>query len=118
MNRDRSLPALACDVCPTPGVCCKDMHLSNAGGGAALSFWIDEGGSRLMALVQMAKEALPFIPLEGEPGEHEGRRYIYFRVACPELRGDGRCGIYEHRPALCRSYQAGDDALCVHGKKG
>lgn len=27
---------------------------------------------------------------------------------------DGRCGDYENRPALCRSFEPQSEALCVH----
>lgn len=32
---------------------------------------------------------------------------------CPKLQPGGRCGIYETRPMLCRTYQAGSDRLCA-----
>lgn len=110
-----NLPAVACDVCPKPGSCCQDLHLSTENG-SLLSLWVDEGGSRLKALVMMAERGLPFLPNEGELGEVDGRKFAYFSVSCPELQGDGRCGIYQHRPQLCHDYKPGQDALCVYGR--
>jgi len=37
----------------------------------------------------------------------DGQWYIQINRRCRELRPDNRCGIYEHRPAICRGYQAG-----------
>lgn len=33
---------------------------------------------------------------------------------CPELLPNGRCGIYENRPELCRKFEEGSEPLCVH----
>ncbi len=30
--------------------------------------------------------------------------YLMFRSRCSHLQADGRCGIYERRPAICRDY--------------
>jgi len=49
---------------------------------------------------------LPFIP---EVVNEHG----YWIFNCPVLGPDGRCGDYENRPATCRSYEPGVDALCV-----
>ena len=34
--------------------------------------------------------------------------------SCDALQTDGRCGIYETRPKLCRDFKPGSDPLCVH----
>jgi Fe-S-cluster containining protein len=52
---------------------------------------------------------LPFRPIAGSMTA-EGWRYW-----CPALdRSTGRCTIYDNRPELCRSYNAGRDNLCIH----
>jgi Fe-S-cluster containining protein len=50
---------------------------------------------------------LPFVPAHQHP---DGR----WDWSCTQLQKDGRCGIYEDRPQLCRTYAAGSDPLCVH----
>lgn len=30
--------------------------------------------------------------------------YVEFRTRCKELQEDNRCGVYDHRPDLCQSY--------------
>jgi Fe-S-cluster containining protein len=38
----------------------------------------------------------------------EGEWYAQFTTRCSNLLPDGRCGIYEQRPAICREYKAGE----------
>lgn len=38
----------------------------------------------------------------------EGDWYVQFQARCKNLQMDNRCGIYDHRPALCREYEPGD----------
>jgi Fe-S-cluster containining protein len=58
---------------------------------------------------------MPFLPLpEPEYGELDGKKYANYKVSCPELLPHGRCGIYEHRPQLCKDYAPASDALCVY----
>lgn len=33
--------------------------------------------------------------------------------SCKNLTPEGRCGDYENRPELCRTYEPGQDLLCV-----
>lgn len=33
---------------------------------------------------------------------------------CTQLQPNGRCGIYENRPQLCRDFAPGEGPLCVH----
>jgi Fe-S-cluster containining protein len=50
---------------------------------------------------------LPFMPLYKRP-------MGVWRFWCPVLDiKTGRCGDYENRPALCKSYRAGSDTLCA-----
>ena len=37
--------------------------------------------------------------------------YLMFRTPCLHLQPDGRCGIYEHRPQICRDY---DNDYCEY----
>lgn len=37
------------------------------------------------------------------------------RLVCTHLGKDGRCGIYEHRPMICRLFGAVQDLQCGHG---
>lgn len=34
----------------------------------------------------------------------KGRWFVLFQTPCSKLLSDGRCGIYEHRPRICRAY--------------
>ena len=38
----------------------------------------------------------------------DGKWYLEVLKDCMELTGDGRCGIYEGRPDICREYEAGE----------
>lgn len=99
---DRSLPVVPmCEACPEPGRCCRSFWLSTSGNGF-------EFKTALHALVDMAVRFFPFIPVE------KSETCDQYLFACVELRHDGRCGIYEHRPQLCRDYQIGDDPMCVY----
>lgn len=67
---------------------------------------------------RLAAAGLPFDPLS--PGmlhrSPEGDPVLIWMFACRALTPTGRCGIYETRPAICRTYEAASDGLCVqHG---
>ena len=34
--------------------------------------------------------------------------------SCPKLGPNGRCTIYKDRPELCKTYEPGNDMMCVH----
>jgi len=93
-----------CDTCRAPGHCCKGFALSLA---FSASNWRQEAES------VMADKKLPFVPVrpiwhpEAEPGDTA----VIFD--CTKLGPDGRCTIYDSRPALCASYEPGYDGLCV-----
>lgn len=38
----------------------------------------------------------------------EGEWYVQMATSCQNLLPDGRCGIYETRPQICREYKAGE----------
>ena len=45
--------------------------------------------------------------------DHEGDWYVEFESVCERLRADGRCGLYERRPRICRRYGTGE-ARCEY----
>jgi Fe-S-cluster containining protein len=109
------MPSL-CDKCYAPGACCKFLYLNlqEAGGGP----WMTEVSHEAVADIdrQLDLNVLPFEfigwvwlhkydgePLRGVP-----------MFNCPQLLPNGRCGIYEDRPALCRNFEEGSEPLCVH----
>lgn len=110
-----------CDQCAVPGMCCREIRLSTsyiAG---------PEGTTALEALAWLAacvpsegELGLPFLPLRRElhplgiplgwtdcPVVHE---WVF---SCPILAPDGRCGDYENRPNLCRTFEPGTDEPCA-----
>lgn len=95
-----------CDVCLNPGACCRDFIVSSFGG--------ETGKARPQEPMSLEKAehlvlsmGLPFTPSRQQDGG-------IWRFSCLALQHDGRCGIYEDRPGLCRSYVAGSDGLCAH----
>lgn len=112
----KALALPMCEVCSDPGKCCRRLHLD---GPRDLYFW-KYLGTPLYALVKMAEMWLPFLPIEPleyevEPSEggakQQARSFFY---SCVELRPNGRCGIYEDRPQLCRDFEPGSNPLCVY----
>lgn len=100
-----------CDKCFDPGRCCKLMNLSQKSGDA-LTVWTD-----IDIPAQAIEHGLPFEPVAklGEwTDEKTGRPYAEFHWRCTKLLPNGRCGIYEDRPNLCRSFEPLTDQLCVH----
>jgi Fe-S-cluster containining protein len=60
---------------------------------------------------------LPFVPLEVWGrwiDEESGRTYSAYWYRCSNLLPNGRCGDYDNRPGLCRSFEPASDPLCVH----
>jgi Fe-S-cluster containining protein len=102
----------ACDTCPKPGACCTDFSLNI--GRLPKDDW------QTAAARKMRAHNLPFIPLrlaitgqetDGQPAEFDGR--VMIRFTCPLVTPEGRCGDYENRPQLCRTYQPKQDMLCA-----
>ncbi len=107
-----------CDICPKPGNCCKKLTLST-GPGEYITFWKDDGFAAAEA--RMEEWKLPFVPIEINhtfTDDQTGSEYVDYYYSCPKLLPNGRCGIYDDRPALCRSYQPGADGLCVFHANG
>ena len=76
-----------CAVCR--GACCEDI------------------------LVPVDPEALDELTVEwlsarGEMVVWADRPHVRLRAPCPHLK-DGRCGVYERRPLVCRAYVMGGD---------
>jgi len=103
-----------CSICPKPGDCCKDFRLYQKG--EIKTFWKDEGIWPVFDFLRDMR--LPFNPktIDTENINEEGKAYISWLFDCPKLLPDGRCGIYDDRPVLCRRFIAGTDTLCVFGK--
>ena len=105
--------------CTQCGKCCHDLRLPLSLAEAAA--WLRRGGD-----IALFCEAIPW-PVEppDSDGQAMHKRRLSFPVmcgelpvrvivtvvatfdgACPNLQADGRCGIYEQRPRVCRIYPA------------
>lgn len=101
-----------CDTCAQPGRCCFGFMLN---GGS----WPTFRTTALEVLAELASAypendppeiGLPFLPLYRRPGDG------VWRFWCPHLDRSGRCGDYENRPKLCRSFEPASDRLCIYWK--
>ena len=98
----------ACDACLKPGHCCRRIALGHP----------DFCGTREKAQAKLDEQArvhedrdqaFPFVLTDQVPlGDRK-----FWRCDCTALGADGRCTVYERRPALCRLYEPGSDDLCV-----
>lgn len=96
-----NLTAFSCDTCSKPGHCCKGFGLNTSNNDPlGISMELMQNGLTMFELVQTVE------PQEGQRIKH------LFR--CTMLEPDGRCGIYESRPKLCRDYKPGSDPMCVY----
>lgn len=110
-----------CNWCPEPGHCCKKFQLSAPGNGeygTNFSFWKgDRDGTlaRRDAEAELERRGVPFVihSVDEEWRTERGHHFVRFYFCCPELLPSGRCGIYEERPDLCRSFIPGSDDLCL-----
>lgn len=104
--------ALACDHCPKPGACCQHIPIIERG-----AYWTESTHpTALHVLVAIAASPqlhldglaapLPFLPLQIDG-------LGIWRLRCPELTDEGRCGIYDRRPWLCSHFQPGESAICA-----
>lgn len=111
----------ACSYCAKPGHCCQRFYLYV--NSQPLTFWKD---SWQADAEQWIKEVdLPFRP-DGVSGEYrvpisspvqpgDGREYVTLVFGCPHLTDQGRCGIYDARPSVCRMFSPGESPLCILG---
>ena len=97
-----------CNVCPKPGVCCNNFILGGGEERFPVESWRENAEALLVAW------GLPFTVL-GErtrimdaDGEH-----VVPEFGCTHVTGEGRCGIYNERPATCRTFVPGTDELCA-----
>jgi Fe-S-cluster containining protein len=106
----------SCTLC---GRCCHGLRLPL--GLAEARTWLSEGGT-----VELFCEAIPWpqeMPADDGMAQHKRKRSFpaasgslpvrvivsllaSFPGACPNLRSDMTCGIYERRPMACRIYPA------------
>jgi Fe-S-cluster containining protein len=93
-----------CDRCISPGACCKRLVLS---GPFAAPMSLERAEHLLIDPDWFPQTKGVFRPGNQLPN---GRWEFW----CTALKSDGRCGIYEDRPQLCRDYRPGADGLCVH----
>lgn len=99
-----------CDRCAAPGMCCKAFFLS-------MSFPVGSLPASVSAVVEQNMGPHPFTPLrritlrEGYNPDADVEHWLF---GCSALQPDGRCGVYDKRPQLCRDYTAGQDPMCVH----
>ena len=106
-----------CDTCGDPGHCCRVITLNHY-----FPTTITIGG----VLEFLQTHGLPFEPIEpwlsedysdevnshGWPAPKEGKDL--WKLSCPLLTAEGRCGDYENRPHACRAYEPKSTALCFH----
>ena len=95
-------PETKCDACPT-SICChyitQEIETPKSRYDFDFLLWqISHKG------VQVYKD--------------EGSWYLLFETTCRHLQKDGRCGIYEKRPQVCRDHSNDwcemDEPLSVH----
>jgi len=122
-----SLPARLCDVCRSPGACCKNFQLN-------ISFWDDKDiheqwqhkllefgavvtGNGVHGNDGVHGEMSQFVPAKSSEqhwlDEESGRTYSRWGFMCKALQPNGLCGMYDKRPRVCRDYKEGSDKLCV-----
>lgn len=105
-----------CDKCYAPGRCCTRIQITNVLGEPAGY----ESLYGLKHVTQQIREEMPtskFVAIKKIPGTDgffEDIPVAQYIFDCEALQPNGRCGIYETRPNVCRKYEAASDSLCVH----
>ena len=105
-----------CDKCYDPGRCCKHLGFYTESGGE-ITFWSDEPlDTQLRDRLEEEDVIQPFVLKDKKATykDENGREYFVGIYSCTQLLPNGRCGAYENRPILCRTFIEGDDPLCVH----
>ncbi|MCK5607556.1 YkgJ family cysteine cluster protein [Candidatus Pacearchaeota archaeon] len=109
---DPLIPKVDCmRDCPDLGHCCKRFVLTT------FSFPpFDEGRSLKGVRRKLRQFKLPFEVLElsadNNSNQKTAKKVWWF--TCPVLGKDGRCGDYENRPRVCKSFvPGGGDELCL-----
>lgn len=101
-----------CDRCYMPGACCRHLIFSRPGRGSE-TFWLD-GSEDLQLASIIGPHPFKVAEVLSRDSGLDGIEYGSVRWSCRNLTDSGRCGDYDNRPALCRDFEAGSDALCVH----
>ncbi len=100
-----------CDRCYSPGHCCRRFTPNE--GGFEKVHKVSEGEQAVVEW--LAKHHLPFDPLKiRDTSDSAVGKVAAWYYRCPHLGPEGRCGIYESRPDLCRSFEPQSDELCIH----
>lgn len=101
-----------CDLCKSPGQCCRKIYLYGAG--------LD---SPDITDLNVAETLTVYEEWEAEWG-NQFPFVLFSRTAagvpiftCPKLGNDGRCTIYNERPILCRDFEPASNELCVYYKE-
>jgi Fe-S-cluster containining protein len=100
-----------CDRCFSPGACCKDIPLITPG--LAKLDTVEEANDFISTIREAEwgdPTTAPEMPFKAKFKDENG----VWRWSCPALQRDGRCGIYESRPHVCRKFEPASDAICVH----
>lgn len=108
-------PAMSlCQMCPKPGMCCKNFPLSQ--GGFEVTFW--EGSWKKDVETFLKEKKLPFIPVKIHAyyQTKEFFKYVTVVYSCPKVTPEGRCSIYKDRPDLCKRYLPGESDICCFYK--
>lgn len=113
-----------CDSCYHPGQCCRNLGLYGGYGPKnEATFWLHLPVDAQLDACRdetdvAAGRHLPF-EVRGIAAswfDDKGWPYGVYQFVCPKLQSDGRCGIYDTRPWLCRVFEPASDRLCVHHK--
>lgn len=110
-----NIPAMsACSFCPKPGMCCSGFPLASRKG--ELTFWAADPIKD--AKKMLLSWNLPFNPtkIRATYSNKRGWKYVTLLYSCPKLKEDGRCGIYEFRPDVCRRFIPGQGEICYFDK--
>ena len=97
-----------CAFCPKPGACCTGFVLT--GGSYQGSYKPDEW--ELRAMDAIVDHNLPFKVI-GAYWPKTENYYVAPIYGCDHLTSDGRCGIYESRPQVCRAFVPMSAPLCI-----
>jgi len=98
--------------CPDPGACCRLIILyGNYGDPVPRTENMDEA----QAMLDEHSDCAPF-ELYAFGRTPAGKPIWYLR--CKMVTREGACGIYEHRPELCRSFKPCIDKPCLLHPQG
>ena len=91
---------VTCDRCVSPGSCCKSVPL--------VKFFPDTATpADVLEEIRKDPRLNTFVPIR--PALDGGWLFV-----CTALQPNGRCGVYETHPDLCKDFAPGGDPLCIH----